>query len=85
MDSAIEERFDRLEALIQRHLLSVKLWLTVQEFAQAANLNPKYVSELCKTGRLVAAKSEARHGPNFTWRISAKELERYQRDGQMTA
>lgn len=84
METALLERLDRLEGLIKTFLLTKKDWLTVNEFAQAANLNPKYVSELCLTGKIQATKSTARQGKNFCWRIRQQELERYQREGQWT-
>jgi hypothetical protein len=66
----ILNRLERLEHMIQKHILTTKNWLTVAEFVTAAGLNPKYVSQLCKSGKIEAAKSTARHGPHYTWRIS---------------
>lgn len=84
MEAQILERLDRLEEMLSKVLLAKQEWLTVQEFAKVTGLNSKYVSELCKTGKLIAAKSEERHGPHHTWRIRQTELERYQRDGIVT-
>jgi excisionase family DNA binding protein len=84
METALLERLDRIEQLIKTHILTKQDWLTVQQFAECIGLNSKYVSELCKTGKIMAARSTERHGRNFTWRIRREELERYQREGQMT-
>lgn len=83
--NVLEQLVREQHELIQTHIFSKKDWLTVPEFAKATGLTAKYVCELCKAEKLQAVKSDERHGPHRTWRIPGKELERYQREGQLTS
>lgn len=65
----------------KRALVPPKEWYTTTEFAEIVGRAPYTVMELCRHGRLNAAKRLAGRGTNKDWSISHAELNRYQNEG----
>jgi excisionase family DNA binding protein len=57
--------------------------LTVKEFARAIGKSEDYVRELCRDGRLNFTRTNSGRGGKPEFRLSARELARYQREGSL--
>jgi hypothetical protein len=56
---------------------------TIKEFACAIGKSPDYVRELCRDGRLNFTRTTSGRGGKPEFRLSARELARYQREGPL--
>src|SRR4051794_21703362 len=57
--------------------------MTVKEFAKAIGKTPDYVRELCRDGRLNFTRTSSGRGGKPEFRLSARELARYEREGPL--
>jgi len=62
---------------------SAKDVMTVKDFAQAIGKTPDYVRELCRDGRLNFTRTTSGRGGKPEFRLSARELARYEREGPL--
>ncbi len=70
------ERLDRIEAMLEK-ALGQPDFITVAQFAKEVGMHPKYVSRLCKEGRIPAIRSAKGRGLNQEWRIQTTEVKRF--------
>jgi hypothetical protein len=56
---------------------------TSKEFARAIDRSADYVRELCRDGRLNFTRTASGRGGKPEFRLSARELARYQREGPL--
>jgi hypothetical protein len=80
--SAVLERLDRLEAMIEMLLKQqqIKDWYTA-EVAETLGKAEFTVREWCWQGRIRAEKQASGRGKYQSWVVSHAELERYRREG----
>jgi len=57
--------------------------LTVKDFARAIGKSADYVRELCRDGRLNFSRTTSGRGGKPEFRLSARELARYEREGPL--
>jgi excisionase family DNA binding protein len=57
--------------------------MTVKEFAKRIGKSADYVRELCRDGRLNFTRTTSGRGGKPEFRLSARELARYEREGPL--
>ena len=80
------ERVSAMESVLQQLIQRIvsqpqKEFHTVTEAAELMDRAPYTVREWCRLGRLNASKALSGRGIDGEWRISAEEIQRWQREG----